>query len=124
KEEREREREGGISQDLFWCSSQVRRSTFVATATGFIVPSLSLSVTTAALFHSKNRFSTLSGVSHVISMNLRFLPRGFLRPVVFEGSPFSLESIARMSRGSVTTSVSFEKSNMTSETGVFPVARP
>ena len=57
---------------IFPCfTNQPNRSTFVTTATGFIQSS-SRSVTTAALFHSKNLDSALSGVSSVISTNFRF----------------------------------------------------
>lgn len=97
----------------FLFTTQVSRSTLVTTATGFdsaLLPSL-FSVTTAALFHSRNLLSVDSGVSSVISTNLRFLP-------------FSLASPPAISRGSVTTSSRRPKSNMTSLTGLLADARP
>lgn len=92
----------------------VNKSTFVTTATALVSPS-TLSVTTAALFHSKNLFKSLNAVSFVISTNCLFPP--------FSSFPTPNVSICSLPR-SVTTSLSLRKSNMTSSTGDLGEARP
>lgn len=89
----------------------------VAIATGFMNPFVSFSVTTAALFHAKNRLSALNGVSSVISMNSRRFAGFVSEPETFKSAVAFVKSL-----GSVTTSGSLRKSNITSETGLFPVA--
>lgn len=115
------------NQILVCLISQVKRSTLVTTATGFISPLFtgppppsSLSVTTAALFHSKNRLRAFSGVSKVISTNLLpFLASLLAAPTA---SPSGLRSPTVPNP--VTTSLAFPNSNISFFTSVSALARP
>lgn len=114
-------------QTLACLINQVKRSTLVTTATGFISPLCtgppppsSLSVTTAALFHSKNRLRACSGVSNVISINLLpFLASLLAAPTA---SPSGLRSPTVPNP--VTTSLVLPNSNMSFFTSVSALARP
>ena len=140
---------------------QDSKSTLVTTAIGFDRPPLSASpgsVTTAALFHSKNLLSADKGVSRVTkpvckldspkgdgiewprfrynfvskrggyySLSTNFLLGVFcclFCPLPWTPLDFGAWVNLLISLESVTTSGIDEKSNITSDTGLFPLARP